>query len=50
MPPAGLVDFYRNYRALRRAKLAAWRLQASTVHDSARFIATARRYLELTSI
>jgi uncharacterized protein len=48
-PPDELLEFYRNYRALRRARLAARRLENSTVHDSARFAAKANRYLELTS-
>jgi aminoglycoside phosphotransferase family enzyme len=47
-PPAELLCFYRNYRALRRAKIAVRRLEDPTVRDPARFASKARRYLELT--
>lgn len=42
-----LLSFYRGYRCLRRAKLAAWHLSEPNPRDFARFAAKARRYLEL---
>ena len=44
-PPALLQDFYRVYRALRRAKIAACHLNDPTVRDQERFAARARDYL-----
>ncbi len=49
-PPSDLLHFYRNYRALRRAKIAVWRLKDSAVRDRERFASKARRYLELTAV
>lgn len=46
-PPASLLHFYRVYRALRRATLAAWHLDDPSVTDPERFAARARHYLEL---
>lgn len=46
-PPASLLHFYRVYRALRRATLAAWHLDDPDVTDPERFAARARHYLEL---
>lgn len=44
-PP--LVRFYRVYRCLRRAKIAAWHLEDPTTRDPERFARKAARYLEL---
>lgn len=46
-PPASLLHFYRVYRALRRATLAARHLDDPTVTEPERFAARARHYLEL---
>jgi aminoglycoside phosphotransferase family enzyme len=46
-PPPPLLHFYRVYRALRRAKIAAWHLDDPTVRDPERFAAKARHYLDL---
>ena len=46
-PPPSLLHFYRVYRALRRATLAAWHLDDPSVADPGRFAARARHYLEL---
>jgi len=45
--PGPLLAFYRTYRILRRAKIAAWHLSEPTTLDPGRFAARARRYLEL---
>ncbi len=45
--PEPLLDFYRQYRALRRAKIAAWHLQEPMAREQERFLAKAQRYLEL---
>ena len=45
--PEALVGFYRRYRCLRRARLAAWRLADPETRDPERFAARARRYLDL---
>lgn len=45
--PPVLLDFYRVYRALRRAKIAALHVDDPTVHNPESFAAKARRYLEL---
>jgi aminoglycoside phosphotransferase family enzyme len=45
--PAALLHFYRVYRALRRAHIAARHLDDPTVRDPERFAARARQYLEL---
>jgi aminoglycoside phosphotransferase family enzyme len=45
--PSALLHFYRVYRALRRAKIAARHLDDPTVRDPDRFAARARHYLEL---
>ena len=46
-PPASLLRFYRVYRALRRARIAAAHLDDPTVRDHAKFAARARCYLEM---
>jgi aminoglycoside phosphotransferase family enzyme len=46
-PPAWLLGFYRVYRALRRATIAARHLDDPSVPDPARFLARARRYVEM---
>ena len=45
--PRPLLAFYRRYRILRRAKIAAWLLKEPGARDPARFAAKARHYLEL---
>jgi aminoglycoside phosphotransferase family enzyme len=45
--PRPLLDFYRGYRILRRAKIAAWHLREPASRDLAAYAARARRYLEL---
>jgi len=45
--PVALLHFYRVFRALRRAKIAARHLDDPTVRDPDRFAARAKRYLEL---
>lgn len=46
--PVGLlVDFYRVYRAMRRARIAAQHLDDATVREPDRFAAQARHYLAL---
>ena len=47
--PPPLLAFYRAYRILRRAKIAAWHLREPAIRDPARFAAKARRYLELAN-
>ena len=46
-PPEALIRFYRNYRILRRAKLAVWHLEDPEVADHGKWSRRARRYLEL---
>lgn len=46
-PSNRLFDFYKSQRALLRAKLAAWHLRDSTVHDSEKWLRRARNYLTL---
>jgi aminoglycoside phosphotransferase family enzyme len=48
-PPAPLVGFHRTYRALRRAKIAAWHLLDPGVRDHARWRERARAYLGLAA-
>jgi len=48
-PPPLLLRFHRTYRALRRAKIAVWHLEDAEVREPARWIARARRYLELAT-
>ena len=48
-PPGPLMDFYRNYRALRRAKIAIGHLKDPSVRDLAKWSERARRYLELSA-
>lgn len=49
-PPAALVRFYKSYRAAVRAKLSAWHLKDHPdPADQGKWIARARRYLELAS-
>ncbi len=45
--PRPLLDFYRGYRILRRAKIAAWHLNDPSDRDRAGYAARARRYLDL---
>jgi aminoglycoside phosphotransferase family enzyme len=45
--PAALLHFYRVYRALRRANIAARHLDDPSVRDPERFAVRARQYLEL---
>jgi aminoglycoside phosphotransferase family enzyme len=45
-PSRPLLEFYRTYRILRRAKIAAWHLSEPTTRDRERYAARARRYLE----
>jgi aminoglycoside phosphotransferase family enzyme len=47
VPPASLLHFYRVYRALRRARIAAAHLDDPSVADPEKFAARARRYLEM---
>lgn len=47
--PSPLLDFYRNYRILRRAKIAAWHLNDPQGRDRERYGARARHYLELAT-
>lgn len=46
-PPAGMVSFYRGYRALRRARLAIAHLDDPCLADPAKWRARCARYLEL---
>jgi aminoglycoside phosphotransferase family enzyme len=46
-PPRPLLQFHRTYRALRRAKIAAWHLQDPNVRDREKWRERARRYVEL---
>jgi aminoglycoside phosphotransferase family enzyme len=46
-PPRALMQFYRTYRALRRAKIAAWHLQDPSVRDHEKWRERARCYVEL---
>jgi uncharacterized protein len=48
-PPSALMHFYRNYRALRRAKIAIWHLKDPSVRDCAKWSDRAQRYLELST-
>ena len=48
-PPAALLRFHRTYRALRRAKIAAWHLEDPSVPDHDKWCERARCYLELAS-
>jgi aminoglycoside phosphotransferase family enzyme len=48
-PPIALMEFYRNYRALRRAKIAIWHLKDPSIRDFAKWSERARRYLELST-
>lgn len=45
--PRPLLEFYRGYRILRRAKIAALHLVEPSTRDRERYAATARRYLDL---
>ena len=47
LPPAPLLRFYRVYRAVRRATIAARHLDDPSVADPGRFLTLARRYLEM---
>lgn len=46
-PPAALIGFYRSFRALLRAKLAAWHLDDRTVPYPSQWFNRARSYLAL---
>jgi uncharacterized protein len=46
-PPAALIDFYKSFRALLRAKLAAWHLDDRTVPYPSQWFNRARAYLAL---
>ena len=46
-PPRPLMEFHRTYRALRRAKIAAWHLLDPSVRDHERWRERARCYVEL---
>lgn len=46
-PPGTLMQFHRTYRALRRAKIAAWHLLDPSVRDREKWRERARRYVEL---
>lgn len=48
-PSKALLRFHRTYRALRRAKIAAWHLRDPSVRDHGRWRERARRYLELVA-
>jgi aminoglycoside phosphotransferase family enzyme len=48
-PPSALMQFYRNYRSLRRAKIAIWHLKDPSVRDFGKWSERARRYLELST-
>jgi aminoglycoside phosphotransferase family enzyme len=48
-PPRALMHFYRTYRALRRAKIAAWHLQDPSVRDREKWRERARCYVELAN-
>lgn len=48
-PPTRLFDFYKSQRALLRAKLAAWHLRDSEVHDAEKWLRRAGAYLTLAS-
>jgi len=49
-PPEPLLRFHRTYRALRRAKIAAWHLKDPSVRDHDEWCERARCYLELASV
>jgi aminoglycoside phosphotransferase family enzyme len=49
-PPEPLLRFHRNYRALRRAKIAVWHLRDPSVRDHDEWWERAGRYLELASL
>ncbi|HSD26332.1 MAG TPA: hypothetical protein VLL75_03460 [Vicinamibacteria bacterium] len=49
-PPEPLLRFHRNYRALRRAKIAVWHLKDPGVRDHDKWGERARCYLELASV
>jgi aminoglycoside phosphotransferase family enzyme len=46
-PPQVLVRFHRTYRAMRRAKIAAWHLDDPSVRDREKWRERARCYVEL---
>ena len=46
-PPAALLHFYQNCRAVLRAKLAIWHLRDDGRHPQNKWVATALEYLEL---
>ena len=48
-PPEVLMHFHRTYRAMRRAKIAAWHLQDPSVRDQEKWRERARCYVELAS-
>jgi len=48
-PPRALMQFHRTYRALRRAKIAAWHLQDPSVRDPDKWRERARCYVALAT-
>jgi aminoglycoside phosphotransferase family enzyme len=48
-PPEPLMRFHRTYRAMRRAKIAAWHLLDPSVRDREKWRERARCYVELAS-
>ena len=48
-PPRELVRFHRSYRALRRARISIWHLEAPGIRDAEKWRERALRYLELAS-
>lgn len=48
-PPATLIAFYKTARALLRTKLCVWHLADRAAHEHPRWLAHARRYLELAA-
>ena len=49
-PPRALMEFHRTYRALRRAKIAAWHLEDPSVRDRDKWQERARCYVELAAL
>lgn len=46
-PPASLLAFYKSFRSLVRAKLAAWHLRDDQIRDHQKWIRRARSHLDL---
>ena len=49
-PPQRLLDFYKSYRAMLRAKIALWHLNDSGAGDPKRWTNLAREYLFLAAV